>query len=121
MEKGRDVCAPCKSVACRTRRRVNIWLAADGLQAQPGADEAGFFCGDLPRVLRPASRKTRWRDLPAKSKSYGEHNPKSDVVVEVVRVISVAVGAASVPIIVVPGAAPHHADSTSSDPFFSVQ
>ncbi|MEI7989658.1 MAG: hypothetical protein WCI88_11535 [Chloroflexota bacterium] len=51
------------------------------------------------------SRLRRERDLPANKKSYGEHIPKPDVVVVVVRVVPVTVRTAHVPRIIVPRAA----------------
>jgi hypothetical protein len=76
----------------------------------------------LPEIChsghRPASRDnevcrpgTRFPD-----ESYGHHHPKTNIVVKVVWDVPVAVGAASVPLIVVPGAPTQHADGDGPAP-----
>src|SRR3972149_2928042 len=63
------------------------------------------------------SRLRRERDLPADTTRYGHDHPKTDIVVEAVRLVPVAVRTAGVPLIVVPRAPAHHPSGRSPAPY----
>jgi hypothetical protein len=94
----------------------DIWPAAAPLTAVAAGTGPDWLSPADPLPVRAPPRVREPRGLPALKESYGHHDPKPQIVVIVVWDVPVAVGAASVPLIVVPGAPTHHADSGGPAP-----
>lgn len=77
----------------------------EDVEGRPGMRPAIFLIGPQPRILRLRSGHAA---ILAGQEKRGDHHPKTDVVVPVVRVVPVAVRTADVPLIVVERAAAQH-------------
>ena len=88
-----------------------IWpAAAPRRQARPGPGRTGSH------QLWAPPRVRKRRGLPARTEGYGNYHPQPHIVVEVVWGVPVAVRAAGVPLIIVPGAPTHHTRAVAARP-----